>query len=295
MRRFFVLVFLLLTLSTALATTYPVTVTDDLGRQVTLTHEPQRIVSMIPSSTETVCAEGACDRLVGVDQYSNYPDSVQKLPHLGNGFDPNLEALVALKPDLVLADESSTELVKKLTALNIPVYAGTAQSLDEVYQKFQTIGKLINEETPAAVLTGRVQGAVDAVQHMLKGLPKPTVYYELDATPYSVGPTSYIGQLIAMAGGANIVPADKGQYPQLDPEFIVRQNPDIVILADAPHGVTIQSVTTRPGWHTLKATENHRIVALTQTQVDELNRPGPRIPQAIELLAHILHPDTFPN
>jgi len=290
MRRITALVFLLLALSSALATTYPLTVTDDLGRTVTLAHEPHRIVSMIPSSTETVCAEDACDRLVGVDQYSNYPVSVQKLPHLGNGFTPNLEALVALQPDLVLTDESSTQLVDKLSALGIPTYAGTAQSYAEVFQKFKAIGTLINEQTPAAV-----QGAVDAVQTMLRGLPQPTVYYELDSTPYTAGPTSYIGQLIARAGGTNIVPADKGQYPQLDPEFIVQQNPDVIILADAPHGVTLESITARPGWNDLEAVKTGRVIALTQTQVDELNRPGPRIPQAIELLAHILHPGAFPQ
>lgn len=294
MRRLFVLVFLLLAFSSALATSYPLTVTDALGRRVTLTHEPERIVSMIPSSTETVCAEDACGRLVGVDTYSNYPVSVRKLPHPGNGLQPDIEAIVALKPDLVLTDAFSTRLVDKLTALGIPTYAGTAQSYEEVFQEFRTIGKLINEEAPAAVLTGRVQGAVEAVQSMVAGLPRPTVYYELDATPYSVGPTSYIGQLITMAGGMDIVPAAKGQYPQLDPEFIVRQNPDVIILADATHGVTLRSITARPGWADLIAVTHHRVIALSQTQIDELNRPGPRIPQAIELLAHILHPGAFP-
>ncbi len=299
MRRFSILVFLLLALSaalsTALATSYPLTVTDDLGRKVTLDHAPQRIVSMIPSSTETVCAEGACGRLVGVDQYSDYPASVQKLPHLGNGFDPNIEALVALKPDLVLADESSTQLVDKLAALGIPTYAGTAQTLDGVYQSFETIGELIDEQAPAAVLSGRVQGAVDAVQNMLAGLPRTTVYYELDTTPYSAGPTSFIGQLLTRAGGANIVPASKGQFPQLDPEFIVQHDPAVIILADAPNAAARQAITARPGWRDLAAVKAHRVIALTQTQIDELSRPGPRIPQAVELLAHILHPAAFPR
>lgn len=295
MRRSVVLVFLLLALSTALATSYPLTVKDALGRSVTLTHAPQRIVSMIPSSTETVCAEDACDRLVGVDQFSNDPASVRELPHLGSGLDPNIEALVALKPDLVLADASSKELVAKLTALGIPVYAGTPQSYQQLFPTFRVIGRLIDEQTPAAVLVGRVQGAVDAVARLTAGLPKPTVYLELDKTPYSVGPTSYIGQLIAKAGGKDIVPARLGHYPQLDPAFIIQQNPDVILLADAPFGVSPASVAARPGWGALKAVRTGKVIALSQRQIDELNRPGPRVVDAVEFLARILHPGAFPR
>ena len=147
--------FLLLT-SFALATDYPLTVTDDLGREVTLDAEPTRIVAMIPSHAETVCALGACDRLVGVDEYSNFPAEVSELPVLGSAFSPNIEEIVALEPDLVLVDESS-ELAATLAELGVTVYAGTAQTYEGVFEKFTTLGELLNLEDEAATLSEEVK------------------------------------------------------------------------------------------------------------------------------------------
>ena len=185
-----------------------------MGLEVTLTTEPTRVVAMIPSHTETLCAIRACDKLVGVDTYSNFPASVADLPRLGSAFEPNLEALVALEPDLVLVDESS-ELAGALRRAGIPVYAGTAQTYDEVFEKFTVLGELVNRETEAAVLSGRVEGGVTAISERAAQLEPTSVYYEIDATPYSVGPNSFIGVLLSRAGGENIVTPDLGDFPQL--------------------------------------------------------------------------------
>lgn len=287
-----VLVVAALLFSFAVAVSYPLVVTDDLGRTVRLEQAPQRIIAMMPSHTETVCALDACQLLVGVDQFSNYPDEAAALPRLGSGFSPNVEQIVALQPDLVLVDEYST-LAATLEQLGLAVYAGTAETYDDVFEKFELIGRLIDRETSAALLSGRVQGAVRAIAERVAAAPSPSVYYELDATPYTVGPNSFIGELISKAGGDNIVTASFGDYPQLDPEFIVASDPEVIILADAPYGESLETLRQRPGWDQIQALQEERIIELEQEQVDTLNRPGPRLAQGVKLLAEILHPDLF--
>lgn len=290
---FALLLALLAPVGSALATDYPLTVRDDLGRSVTLDAAPQRIVTMIPSHTETVCALGACDLLVGVDQFSNHPAEVADLPRLGNAFTPDLEALAALEPDLVLVDEDSG-VAEALDRLGIPTWAGTGQSLGEVLRGIETTGRLLDRETEAALLVGRLEGRIGALRERVEDLAAPRVYYELDATPYSVGPQSYIGELIAVAGGANIVPSDLGAFPQLDPEFVVAADPQLVVLADAPFGESRETLAARPGWSGIRALQREGGVApLTQEQVDIVNRPGPRIDEAVALLARIFHPGSF--
>ena len=275
---------------TAFATDYPLTVTDDLGREVVLEAEPLRVVSMIPSQTETVCALGACDRLVGVDEYSNYPAEVTDLPVLGNGFSPNVEAIVALKPDLVLVDESGG-IAETLAGLGLTVYAGTAQTYEQVFDTFEVVGELLNLEDEAASLSNKVKGEVDAVAALVADAPIPTVFYELDATPYSVGPDSYIGTLINKAGGRTIVEAGMDDFPLLDPEFVVAADPDVIVLGDAPFGESAATLKERPGWEGLRALETGRVAELTPEQVDIVNRSGPRVAEAVRLFAQIFHPD----
>lgn len=288
-----VLIALVATLaSLALATDYPVTVVDDLGRDVTLQQAPQRVVAMIPSHTETVCALAGCGVLVGVDQFSNFPAEVSELPQLGSGFNPNVEALVALDPDLVLVDEYSG-LAEALEPFDIPVFAGTPQTLEETYALFETFGTLLAAEDVAALLVGRVRGQLAGVATRVAGVSEPEIYFEIDATPYSVGPGSFIGQLIAAAGGANIVPAELGDFPQLDPEYVVAANPEVILLADAPYGESLATLRARPGWASIEAVASGRVIEMTQAQVDIVNRAGPRLGEAVVLLARWLHPGRF--
>ncbi len=270
------------------ATTYPYTVTDDLGFEVTLTAEPTRVVAMIPSHTETLCALNACDKLVGVDTYSNFPASIKELPKLGSAFEPNLEAIVALNPDLVLVDESS-DLAGALRQLGIPVYAGTAQTFGEVFQKFTVLGALLNRETEAALLSGRVQGRIRAIRERAEGLEPVSVYYEIDPTPYSVGPNSFIGVLLSRAGGQNIVAAGLGDFPQLDPEYIVAADPEVIITSEGDAA----TLPERPGWAGIDAVKNERVVPTDSVINDAISRPGPRIGDAVAFFARALHPSVF--
>ena len=292
MKRFYstCLLVLMLGLNLASATDYPYTVTDDLNREVTLEREPQRIVAMIPSHTETVCALGACERLLGVDEFSNYPDEVADLPILGSAFSPNVEEIVALEPDLVLVDESS-DLAASLDQLGIPTYAGTAQTYDEVFEKFTVLGELLNLEAEAEQLSADVQAEVDGIASLVADAPAPSVYYEIDATPYSVGPESFIGVLVSKAGGENIVTADMGEFPQLDPEFVVAAAPEAIILSSAASGESLDTLAERPGWASLPAVGEARVLELSSEQGDAASRPGPRLGEAVRLFASFLHPD----
>jgi len=271
---------------------WPVTVVDDLGRDVTLSAPPQRIVSLVPSHTETVCALGACERLVGRDTWSDFPAAVATLQDLGSAFAPDLEAIVALRPDLVLVDEYSGA-AEALAPLGLVVYAGTPQRLDELFVTIDRLGRLLGAPTEAALLAGRLQGELDGVAAVVAGLVGPSVFYEVDPSPYSVGPASFIGTLIDMAGGRNVVPEGLGDFPLIDPEFVVAADPQVIVLADAPYGVDAAAVAARPGWGAIAAVREGRVVELSQEQSDVMSRAGPRVGEALLLLVGILHPGAF--
>ncbi|MEF2279948.1 ABC transporter substrate-binding protein [Deinococcus sp. YIM 134068] len=273
----------------ALAATYPLTVTDDLGRAVTLGREPRRIVSMLPSHTETLAAIGAGTRLVAVDTFSNYPGAVvDRVPKVGSAFQPDIEAIVALKPDLVLADESSgSRLTERLVAAGLTVYGGSAQTYNEVFEKIGVLGRLTNRETAALNLITRMRGELNALQASVARLPKVSTYYEVDPAPYSVGPNSFIGTLITKAGGRTIIPARLGDFPKIDPELIVQADPQAVI------GVAPADARTRPGWANLRAVRSGRVYTPSAEERDALSRPGPRLPVALRALIRWLHPEAL--
>lgn len=283
----FLIVTLLALSSTAAATKYPLTITDDLGRTLTLKSEPKRIISMLPSHTETMFALGAGDKLVGIDGYSNFPKpQTDKLPKVGSAFQPDLEKILALKPDLILADDSkSSKLVGKLEAAGLTVYGGTAQTYNEVFEKIAVLGKIVNRETNATRLTTKMRGELNTLQQSVMKLPKVSTYFEVDPAPYSVGPNSFIGTLITKAGGQTIIPASLGDFPKIDPELIVKANPQVMI------GLTLDEAKKRPGWAGLKAVTTGRVYKPNDEERDALSRPGPRLAVALKALIRTIHPE----
>ena len=271
---------------------YPRSFVDDLGRTVTLPAPPRRIVAMAPSHTESVCGIGACDRLVGIDRHSDWPEQVGALPTLGDAFAPDLERIALLEPDLVLVDEYSG-MHEALADLGIATYAGTPQTYDETLTYLVMLGEMLGQETEASLLVGRIEGAVAGVAAVTAGLEPPTVFIELDPTPYSAGPDAYLGTLLTLAGGANVVTAAMGAFPLVDPEYVVASDPQVVLLTDAPFGVTAEDVASRPGWAGIRAVRDGRVIELDQDAVNLLSRAGPRMGDAVLLLARILHPDAF--
>lgn len=282
----------ILTLSLALAsvagaTTYPLTVTDDLNRKVTLKAEPQRIVSMLPSDSETLCAIGACDKLVGVDDYSDYPQKVTILPKMGGLYDPKIESIVALKPDLVLVSKYG-KIVEALAQAGITVVAVNPETYEEVFSKTLVLGRLVNREQGAKFLVTNMRRNIARTEILTKNaVKKPTVYVEVDPTPYSIGPNSFMGVLLSKAGARNIIPASMGDFPKVDPEFIVKANPQLIL------GVDAKAAAARPGWGSMTAVKTGKAMALPKELDTIFSRPGPRMPQALAQLAKLIHPELF--
>ncbi len=269
------------------ATTYPLILKDDLGRSVKLMQQPKRIVSMMPSHTETLFAIGAGDSVIGVDEYSNFPKlETDKLTKTGNGFVPNLEVIAALKPDLVLTDESSgSKLVQNLEKLGITVYAGVAQTYNDVFAKINVIGKITNHEKNVLNLITKMRTELNTIQASVLKLPRVSVYFEVDPTPYAAGSSSFIGAMIDKAGGNNIIPAKLGAFPQISPELVIQSNPEVIL------GANLADLLTRPAWDKIKAVQNKRVINFSGEINDAISRPGPRLPVALKALAVALHPE----
>ena len=287
------LVALLLALGLALATQYPLTVTDDLGRKVTLAAEPQRIVVMLPSATETLCAIGACEKIVATDKFSDWPPEVKKLPKAGGLYDPNVELIVSLKPDLVIASKYG-KLVERLAKAGIPAYAVKTETYEDIFKTARKLGLVVNREAEAEALVARIQKEVYALESKAaKAKTRPSVYYEIDPTPYTVGPDSFIGVLIQKARGKNIVPRKLGLFPKISPEFVVAKNPEVIILGDAPYGVNLEKIKARPGWDRIRAVKEGRVCELKKEETNVVHRPGPRVAQGLRVLIRCIHPEVL--
>ncbi len=276
-----------------------ITFTDDLNRTVTLAGPAQKVVSLAPSNTEILFAIGAGTQVVGRDETSDYPAEALSLPTIGGYSGFNLEAIVALHPDLVLAQGggfNSPELVASLENLGLTVYVlPNPPTIEAMYSNLETVGALTGHESEAAALVESLKGRVAAVDEKILPISHgPTVYYELDATdptkPYTAGPGSFIDMLITRAGGVNVGAGLQGQWAQISLEQLVVANPATIILGDAAYGETPAKVAARPGWETLTAVQTGQVFAFDDNLV---SRPGPRLVDGLEAMAKLLHPDLF--
>lgn len=261
-----------------------VVVRDDRGATVKLAAPPQRIVTLLPSLTETVCALGFCERLVGTDRYSNWPASVHALPKLGGMDDTQVERLVALRPDVVLAARS-TRAVERLESLGLTVVVLEPRSQAEAKRTVATIATLMGRPEQGAVLWARIDQQVQrAAARVPAALRGQKVYFEVDSAPYAAGSNSFLGELLTQLGLGNIVPPALGPFPKLNPEFIVKAQPDLVMAVER----NLRDMPRRPGWATLKALQLGRTCAFEASRYDMLVRPGPRLGEAAELVADCL-------
>ena len=246
---------------------------------------PQRIVSLLPSLTESVCALGECSRLVGVDRYSNWPASVQQLPRVGGGIDPNIEAIVALKPDLVLMAESS-RAAERLQALGLKVLMLEPKTHEQVQVVIAKVAQALGlAPTKAEQVWRNVDAGVSAAAGSLpEHVRSIRVYFEVNRAPYAAGESSFIGQTLKRLGAGNVVPAELGPFPKLNPEFVVRANPDLIMVGQR----NAQGMTERPGWQRLRAVREQRICIFNSDDEDAIVRPGPRMAEGARLLAQCI-------
>ena len=276
----------------ACATPFPITVTDEAGNAVTVPAEPERIVSLSPSHTEILFALGLGGRLVGTTTYCNYPPEVADTPRVGGFSDVDLEQVVGLAPDLVLASTiHSTEVVPRLEELGIAVFVVNPPTVLAVLDSILTIGFITGQARAAAVLVAEMQERIDAILEAVAGAAKPEVFWELGPDLYTAGPGSFIDDLITLAGGKNVAADAQSQWPQLSAETIIVKDPEIIVLADHNYGETAAMVEARPGWADVAAVKEGRMVELANDDV--FSRPGPRIVEGLEFLARVFHPDRF--
>ena len=279
------LLLLMATLANAqpVPSTQPVQLTDDRGRHITLAKPPQRIVSLLPSLTESVCALGQCARLVGVDRYSNWPGSIAGLPRVGGGLDPSIEAVVALRPDVVLMATSS-RAAARLESLGLTVVALEPKTHADVQRVLGVLGQLL--AVPDAQQVWRtIDASVSAAAQSLPATVRGTrVYYEVNRGPYGAGTHSFIGETLARLGVQNILPPALGPFPKLNPEYVVRANPDLIMVGTR----SAEGLTERPGWAGIRAVRERRVCEFGVVDTDVLIRPGPRMAEAARLMAQCL-------
>jgi iron complex transport system substrate-binding protein len=261
----------------------PISITDDRGQTQQFAESPRRIITLLPSLTETVCALGACERLVGVDRYSNFPALVDKLPKLGGLDDTQVETIVALRPDVVILAPSS-RAQDRLASLGLKVVVLETRSHADVKRVLLTLGTLVAAPEPLKIWQ-RIEAAVDqaaaSVPAAAKGL---SVYYEVDSAPYAAGEASFIGETLARLGAKNIVGKELGPFPKLNPEFIVRADPQVIMIAQR----SAVNLSNRPGWERIRALRDKRVCVFAPAESEVMSRPGPRMAEAAQSMARCL-------
>lgn len=265
---------------------------DDAGRKFHLASSPRRIVSLAPSITEMLFAIGAGDLVVGVTPFCDFPPEAARKPKVGYG-SPNVESLVALQPDLVLAPQEfvKPDLVATLDHLRIPVFFLASRTVDGVLTQIQTLGRMVNREAEAAALVMELRQRITAVKQRVQGQPPVRVFYVLNSEPLiTVGPGSFIDQLIGLAGGLNVAAKSTMPYPRLNIETVLLEDPEVLLFPVGSHAdIPDDQRRAWQRWTGLSAIKQQRLHPISG---DLLNRPGPRIVEGLERLAEILHPPT---
>jgi iron complex transport system substrate-binding protein len=265
-------------------TTYPLTLKDDTGTEITFDKAPERIVSISPSETEVLYAVGAGSKVVAVDNYSNYPDDAAKKPKVGD-MNLNVEALLAQKADIVFANSSvNKKQVEQLRGLGVKVFGSDPKTVDEVIGRIELYGKIMNTADTAKKMADTMRAEKKQVVDAVKDAPKKRVYVEI-SPGYTVGSGVFIDELVTLGGGTNIM-ADQQRYPKVDPEAIVKANPE-VILYSSP-SVNPDELKKRPGWDTIDAVKNGRLYPIED---DLFSRVSPRLTQTLIKVGKAIQPD----
>ena len=265
-------------------------VTDETGRRVTIPDDPRRLISLAPSITETIYALGLGDRLVGDTDYCDYPPDARTKPHVGSLLNPSLEKIVALKPDLVLGDAESNRLqtADQLDHLRIPLYGVTSHGVEEAVRSIEDLGGILGREAQAQALAAAFRQQLDAIKQRVQGKPRPKVLFVVWYRPLiTAGPKTFISDVIRRAGGDSVSDNLRGDWPRLSLEDALTRDPDVILFprteAFSPDLVEFRRL---PVWKDFRAVKNRRLYLIPDT----INRPGPRLIDALEEVARILHP-----
>lgn len=268
-------------------------IVDDYGRTVKLTGTAERIISVSPTPTEMLFAIGAGSHVVGVDDYSDYPAEAANLTKVGS-YSLNLEVIISLDPDLIVCSDlvPRAQLDQLATQHGIPYFIFATRTMEDVYKDIRLAGGLTAHTTEADALVTELQTRVNAVTNktLAAGVSQPRVYIEYYPL-WTYGPGSFGDDLIRLAGGKNIASNASSEYPELTSEFIIAQDPDVIVFTIGPMTTTTGAeIASRSGWNAISAVENDEIYSLDDNL---LSRYGPRIVDGLEQLAEIVHPELF--
>lgn len=272
---------------------YPLVLTDSFDRQVTLTEQPETFVSLAPSSTEILFALGLGEKVIGVTDACDFPEAAKAIENMGGFQGVDVEKIVAAQPDLIIADSLTTkEVVEQLEDLGFAVLAIRATTIEEMFGHIELIGKAANISDAANELVTSFRNRINAISEKTKDITeaeRPLVFYEVwhDAL-ISVGPNTFIHDTIVTAGGRNVTADATTDWPMVDLELLIAQNPEVVLLGH--EGQSAADVKARANWQTIDAVVNDRVHAVN---ADLFGRPGPRLVDAVEEIAKLLHPGLF--
>lgn len=278
----------------AAVTVYPYTFQDATGQEITIPAEPKRIVSILPSNTEILYALGLGDRVVGVTKWDDYPPEVKGKPVIGD-LNPNGEAILAQKPDLVLAGVSANgKDVQALRGLGLKVAAFEPKTIQEVEETIRQVGKITNTAAKAEEVVQGMEAKVKTVTDKTKNLSpaqKPRVYVEVSPAPdlYTAGQGTFMDEMVQLAGGQNIA-GDLQGWAKISAEQVIVKNPQVIL---STHGATadvFKDISSRAGWSQLAAVKQRRVMAVDTNLV---SRPGPRIVDGLLAFAKAIHPELF--
>ncbi|QWE11000.1 ABC transporter substrate-binding protein [Polynucleobacter sp. es-EL-1] len=261
----------------------PVSVADDRGVVLTFDAPPQRIISLLPSLTESICALGKCANLVGIDRFSNWPKSIQDLPKLGGMADINLERIVQLKPDVVLLEKASP-VITRLNDLGIKTFALDVKSMEDEERALKKLDLVLGTSESARVWNQIQQEITRANKQLNLDGKTLRVYFEVNPAPFAAGRSSFIGEILTRLGLTNIIPESLGPFPKINPEFVVQSKPDLILLSES----TATDIQKRPGWNTIPAVSKNRICTFNAQQNDVLVRPGPRMGEAAFIISQCI-------
>jgi len=272
---------------------FPVTLKDASGQSVTIKREPQRIVSLIPSTTEIAFALGLDKKIVGVSSLDNYPAEAAKKEKVGD-LKINVEKVVSLKPDLVLANPiNGQDTIGQLRKLGLTVLVVDGQSLKGVEDSILLVGKATGAVDKARQVVAKMEQEKNEVTKKVASIPadkRVKVWIELDPTLFTAGSGTFMDELIRLAGGNNVAASQKG-WPQVSAEQVVKWNPDVIIATYDTGGNKVASqIASRSGWAGINAVKQKRIVTVNP---DLVNRPGPRVTQGLKQIAQALYPQVF--
>ncbi len=275
----------------------PLQVTDGLGREISLEGPAVRVVSLAPSNTEMLFAIGAGSQVVGRDEVSDYPAQAAEVASIGSTYGQlNTEAILALDPDLVLAaDITAPEQLQSLEALGLTTFVlANPSDFEGLYENLETVGELTGHTVEASELAANLRARVENVISAMGDIDRVAVFYEIDgidpSAPWTTGAGTFQDLLIELAGGENVASGIQG-WGQIDIEQLVIQDPEVIVYGEGPFVVTtVESLSERPGWDGIAAVQAGRVIPIDTNWVD---RPGPRLVDALEAMARALHPELF--